>query len=102
MSAPRVLRELPRLLPEAGLELAAMQAHVYAEAGTSGFMLDLAETYGPLAGLPAAEADAWLDDQRRAAVEGTFFAACNYYAYVAVRRRRVPRRGGRGGAAPSR
>ena len=87
MSAPRVMRELPRLLPKAGLRLIATQAHVYAEAGSSGFMLNLAETYGPLAAsagiLPAAEVDAWLADQRRSAEEGTFFAACNYYAYVA-------------------
>jgi ubiquinone/menaquinone biosynthesis C-methylase UbiE len=102
MSAPRVLRELPRMLPAAGLRLAATQAHVYAEAGTSGFMLNLAETYGPLAPLPAAEIEAWLTDQRRSAAEGTFFAACNYYAYVAVRPRRVRRRAVRAGAGASR
>jgi len=87
MSSPRVMRELPRLLPEAGLRLVATQAHVYAEAGSSSFLLNLAETYGPMAAstgvLPSADADAWLADQRRSAEEGTFFAACNYYAYVA-------------------
>ena len=35
MSSPRVMRELPRLLPQAGLRLIATQAHVYAEAGSS-------------------------------------------------------------------
>jgi ubiquinone/menaquinone biosynthesis C-methylase UbiE len=87
MSSPRVMREVPRLLPEAGLQLIATQAHVYAEAGSSSFLLNLAETYGPLATLnglaSAAHVDAWLDDQRRSAEAGTFFAACNYYAYVA-------------------
>jgi ubiquinone/menaquinone biosynthesis C-methylase UbiE len=87
MSAPRVMRELPRLLPKAGLRLFATQAHVYAEAGSSSFLLNLAETYGPLAAstglVPAAHVDAWLADQRRSAEDGTFFAACNYYAYVA-------------------
>jgi len=87
MSSSRVMRELPRLLPKAGLRLTATQAHVYAEAGSSGFMLNAAETYGPLVaskGLrPAADADAWLADQRRSAEDGTFFAACNYYAYTA-------------------
>jgi ubiquinone/menaquinone biosynthesis C-methylase UbiE len=86
-SSPRVMRELPRLLPRAGLRLTATQAHVYAEAGSSRFLLNLAETYGPLAAstglVPAAQADAWLAEQRRSAEEGTFFAACNYYAYVA-------------------
>ena len=87
MSSPRVMREVPRLLPKAGLQLIATQAHVYAEAGSSSFLLNLAETYGPLAasnGLASAgHVDAWLDDQRRSAEAGTFFAACNYYAYVA-------------------
>ncbi len=89
MSAPRVMRELPRLLPTAGLRLIATQAHVYAEAGSSTFMLNLAETYAPLVAttgqLPAADVEAWLADQRRSAADGTFFAACNYYAYVARR-----------------
>ena len=86
ISAPRVMRELPRLLPQAGLRLVATQAHVYAEAGSSSFMLNLAETYAPLAAstglVPAADVEAWLADQRRSAADGTFFAACNYYAYV--------------------
>jgi ubiquinone/menaquinone biosynthesis C-methylase UbiE len=88
-SSPRVMRELPRLLPQAGLRLTATQAHVYAEAGSSRFLLNLAETYGPVAAstglVPVAQADAWLAEQRRSAEDGTFFAACNYYAYVAQR-----------------
>jgi hypothetical protein len=90
MSVPRVMRQLPRLLGRAGLRLLATQAHVYAEAGEGEFMLGLAETFGPLAaklGVMSPErAEAWLADQRRASEEGTFFAACNPYAYVAVRR----------------
>jgi ubiquinone/menaquinone biosynthesis C-methylase UbiE len=89
MSSPRVMRELPRLLAQAGLHLFATQAHVYAETGSSTFLLNLAETYAPLAastGQPsAAQVEAWLADQRRSAADGTFFAACNYYAYVARR-----------------
>ena len=89
MSSPRVMRELPRLLPQAGVRLTAAQAHVYAEAGSSTFMLNLAETYAPLTAttgqLPTADVDAWLADQRRSAANGTFFAACNYYAYIAER-----------------
>ena len=33
---------------------------------------------------PAARVEAWLADQHRSAADGTFFAACNYYAYVAT------------------
>ena len=89
MSSPRVMRELPRLLPKSGLRLIATQAHVYAEASSSRFMLNLAETYGPLAAstglLPAAQVETWLADQRRSAADGTFFGACNYYAYITRR-----------------
>jgi hypothetical protein len=64
-----------------------MQAHVYAGAGSSSFLLNLAETYGPLAAstglLRSADVDAWLADLRRSAEVGTFFAACNYYTYIA-------------------
>ena len=51
-------------------------------------MLNLAETYAPLASRRAScprRVDAWLADQRRSAADGTFFAACNYYAYLARR-----------------
>ena len=89
ISSPRVMRDLPRLLPKAGLRLIETQANVYAEAGSSSFMLNLAETYVPLTAstgqLPAAQVDAWLADQRRSASDGTFFAACNYYAYLGRR-----------------
>ena len=88
MSSPRVMRELPRLLSKAGLRLIATQAHVYGEAGSSSFLLNLAETYAPLVAatgwVPDSDVDAWLADQRRSARDGTFFAACNYYAYVAA------------------
>lgn len=87
MSTARVMRELPRLLPQAGLRLLLTQANVYAETGSSTFMLNLAETYAPLIAvqglLPAAQVDEWLAHQRRSAADGTFFAACNYYAYLA-------------------
>jgi ubiquinone/menaquinone biosynthesis C-methylase UbiE len=89
MSSPHVMRELSRLLPRAELRLIAMQANVYAEAGSSTFMLNLAETYARLTAttgqLPSTQVDAWLADQRRSASDGTFFASCNYYAYVAQR-----------------
>jgi hypothetical protein len=83
------MRDLPRLLSQTGLRLITTQAHVYAEAGSSTFMLGIAETYAPLIAstgqLPAADVNAWLADERRLAADGTFFAACNYYAYIAQR-----------------
>ena len=91
MSSPRVMRELPRLLPKAGLRLIATQAHVYAEAGIEHASCSTSPRptgrWSASTGLlPAADVDAWLADQRRSAGDGTFFAACNYYAYVGERR----------------
>jgi SAM-dependent methyltransferase len=87
VSKPRVMRDMPNLLRAAGLRLVDLDAHVYADVGESTFFLGAAESYAPLvasAGLvPADRVDAWLDGLRRASEEGTFFAACNYYAYIA-------------------
>jgi SAM-dependent methyltransferase len=89
VSKPRVMRDMPRLVRDAGLRLADVGAHVYADVGQSTFFLGAAESYAPLvvgAGLvPAEDVDAWLAGLRRASEEGVFFAACNYYAYVATR-----------------
>ena len=86
---PRVLREMPSLLREVGLELGATRARVYAEAGSGRFFPAAAETYGPLiarsGAVPEADVVRWLADLRRALEDRTFFAACNYYAYLAER-----------------
>jgi SAM-dependent methyltransferase len=86
---PRVMRTLPRLLPQAGWTLQKATPHLLAEIGRGSFFLSAAETYGPMpakAGLLAAEqVEAWLAEQRRNHDEGTFFAAGNYYTYLAQR-----------------
>ncbi len=86
---PLVMRELPHLLPRVGLELVETLADVVAEIGTGSYFVTFAETYAPLvprAGLlPAEKVEVWLAEQRRALEQGTFFAACNYYAYLARR-----------------
>ncbi|HEY3082595.1 MAG TPA: methyltransferase domain-containing protein, partial [Chloroflexota bacterium] len=86
---PRVMREMPRRLREAGLELLAAPGWVYAEVGSGRFWLGFIDSYGPMvrrSGLLAPEmVDAWVADQHRASQERTFFGACVYYAYVARR-----------------
>lgn len=86
---PRVMRTLPRLLSQAGWTLQAATPHLLAEIGQGSFFLSAAETYGPLpakAGLLSAkQVDIWLAEQRRNHAEGTFFAAGNYYTYLARR-----------------
>jgi SAM-dependent methyltransferase len=86
---PRVMRDMPRLLRQAGLELSDLLAFVYADVGKGRFFPSAAEAYAPIvarAGLvPADRVEAWLAEQRQTAEQGTFFAACNYYAYLARR-----------------
>jgi ubiquinone/menaquinone biosynthesis C-methylase UbiE len=89
VSKPRVMRDMPSLLREAGLQLVEVQAHVYSDIGKSAFFLSAAESYAPLvvpSGLVSpTDVEAWLDGLRRASDDGVFFAACNYYSYIAMR-----------------
>jgi ubiquinone/menaquinone biosynthesis C-methylase UbiE len=83
---PRVLREMPRLLRQVGLEKEALLAWVYADVGTGSFFRNAIEVYAPLMArsglLPADQVDDWLAYQRGAMADGVFFGACGYYAYV--------------------
>ena len=89
VSKPRVMRDLPRLLPQAGLTRAATLGFVYADVGRGAFFPGAAETYAPLVAraglLPSEAVDRWLAEQRQTMAAGTFFAACNYYAHLATR-----------------
>jgi SAM-dependent methyltransferase len=86
---PRVMRDMPRLLQQAGLERIETLAYVYADIGAGQFYAGAIEAYAPLvvrAGLlPAEQVEMWLREQRRAQAEGTAFGACNYYTYIARR-----------------
>jgi hypothetical protein len=83
------MRDLPRLLPELGLNLTAAGGDVVVEIGSGSYFKSFAETYVPYvirAGLLSTEGvEAWLDEQRQAMDSGTFFASCNYYTYLARR-----------------
>jgi len=86
---PYVLRDLPRLLPQIGLLLTEALPDVVAEIGRGSYFKSFAETYAPMvisAGLLGpAEVESWLAAQLRAMQDGTFFASCNYYAFLATR-----------------
>lgn len=86
---PRIMRDLPRFLPELGLQLTAAWGDAVVEIGNGSYFKSFAETYAPYvkgAGLfPAQAVDVWLSEQRQAMKNGTFFAACNYYTYLARR-----------------
>ena len=90
VAQPRVMREMPRLLPQAGLTLTGTLAFAYADIGTGGFFLNAAEFFGPLVAragfVPGDRVETWLAEQRNTSADGTFFAAGNYYAYLATPR----------------
>jgi SAM-dependent methyltransferase len=89
VSKPRVMRDMPWLLRDAGLRVVDVNAHVYADIGRSTFFLGAAESYAPVIArcelMAPEQVDAWLAGLRQASEDGVFFAACNYYAYIATR-----------------
>ena len=90
VTSPRVMRQMPRLLNEAGLELVASFQHVLAEIGRADFWLSALESFGKLVPRAGAmsedEAAGWVDGLLEDSRNGVFFGACNYYSYVAIRR----------------
>ena len=86
---PRVMRDLPRLLQEAGLDLVAADGAVYADIGTGSFWANAAEAYATLLGrsglLPEQVVEGWRDEQADANARGAFFGSSVYYTYLARR-----------------
>ncbi len=86
---PRVMRQMPRLLRAAGLELVASFSYVLAEAGKANFWSSAIEAYRRLmprsGAMTEEEANAWAAALRSDSDAGIFFGSSNYYAYVAKR-----------------
>ena len=86
---PRIMRDLPRLLRAAGLELVEAEGTLYANIGSSRFWVGAAESYGVLLGrsglLPQALVEDWRAFQVRSVADNTFFGASNYYTYLTRR-----------------
>jgi ubiquinone/menaquinone biosynthesis C-methylase UbiE len=83
---PRVMRELPSLLAEAGVDIAGTRSHIVSDVGTTAFFTAFVNNYAPRMstfGLqPAATVDAWISHQKRAIENGTFFGSLNFHAYL--------------------
>ena len=86
---PRIMRDLPRLLHETGLELIEADGTLYANIGSSHFWVGAAESYGVLLArsglLPPELVDDWRAFQVRSVTENAFFGASNYYTYLTRR-----------------
>ena len=80
------MRDLPRLLPEIGLELTDAWGDAVVEIGDGSYFRTFAETYAPYVKnsgqFSQQTVDIWLSEQYQAMENGTFFAACNYYTYL--------------------
>jgi hypothetical protein len=89
-TSPRVMRELPRMLRAAGLDLVTTFPHAVAEMGTADFWLSAIDSVRrilPKAGtLSEDEAEEWTQRLRSDSEEGIFFGAGNYYSYVVQKR----------------
>jgi ubiquinone/menaquinone biosynthesis C-methylase UbiE len=86
---PRIMRDVPRVLPAAGLELVEADGTLYTNIGTGQFWPAAAESYGPLLArsglLPQETVDDWKAFQARAVQDNTFVAASGYYTYLTRR-----------------
>lgn len=86
---PRIMRDLPRLMPEFGLKLEQAWGEAVVEIGTGSYFKTFVETYAPYivkSGMvPADVVDAWLATLLKAITDGTFFASCTYYTYITRR-----------------
>jgi len=86
---PRVMRQMPQLLRQAGLELTASFSHVVADIGKADFWAPAIQSFLrllPKAGaMTESDAQAWVDAMVKRSDQGVFFGASNYYSYVATR-----------------
>jgi SAM-dependent methyltransferase len=86
---PRVMREMPRLLREAGLVMMASFAHVVADIGKADFFAPglqaLARLLPKSGAMSESEARTLVDTLTKQSDDGTYFGASNFYSYVATR-----------------
>lgn len=83
---PRIMCDLPRLIPQFDLSLKDAWGDAVVEIGEGSYFKTFAETYAPYvknSGRFSEQAvDIWLKEQNKAMENRTFFAACNYYTYL--------------------
>lgn len=86
----RVMRQMPQLLREAGLELTASFSYVIADIGKADFWASAIQSFVrilPKAGaMTEADAQVWANAMFKRSDQDIFFGACNYYSFVATRR----------------
>ena len=89
VASPFVMRQMPRLLREAGLRLTACFPNVLAEVGKADFWKGSIESNRRLipqnGAMTRERTEAWATALLDASEEGVFFGAANYYSFVVVK-----------------
>jgi ubiquinone/menaquinone biosynthesis C-methylase UbiE len=89
VTSPRVMRQMPRLIQQAGLEMVRTFPYIMAEVGKGNFWLSAIDSFEKLApqsgAMTEAEATSWANALHEAADKDVFFGASNYYTYIARR-----------------
>ncbi len=89
VAQPRIMRQMPALLREAGLTLVAGLPSVVADIGAADFFAPGLASFRrllPQAGaMDEATANAWVEARLQESADGTFFGASSFYAYIARR-----------------
>ena len=85
----RVMRQMPELLNQAGLNLTTAFSYVVADLGKVDFWAPAIESFIRLLPTSGAMTEddtrAWANSILKRSDRGTFFGACNFYSYVAER-----------------
>jgi ubiquinone/menaquinone biosynthesis C-methylase UbiE len=93
---PRVMRQMPQLLQEAGLGLTAAFAYIVADIGRADFwdgsVKSLIRLLPKAGAMTESQAEAWAAAMLARSEQGTFFGASNYYGFVATKPRERPAR----------
>lgn len=87
---PRIMRELPQLLHDAGFALLRNFSYCLADAGRMDYWESSIQSFLTLlpksGALTEAETRAWVDCMRARSARGVFFGACNFHSYIAAPR----------------
>jgi hypothetical protein len=89
VTSPRVMRQMPHLIQQAGLEMVRTFLYKMAEVGEGDIWfsgIDAFEKLAPKSGaMTEAQASSWANALYEASDEVVFFGASNYYTYIARR-----------------
>jgi ubiquinone/menaquinone biosynthesis C-methylase UbiE len=86
---PRVMRQMPRFLRDASLDIIKSYSYIIADYCKVDFWTPAIESFRKLiphsGTMTEEQINTWADARLKESEDGVFFGACNYYSYVAKR-----------------